>query len=77
MGLKPGHKIQQLTCSQCSIHLSKRIRNMKGDWMCLLSDRKCRTIFEKFTVSISDIRSYVSSLHLGYQTPIEMALVFS
>jgi len=42
-----------------------------------LADRKCQTNLEKFAVPISDIRSCDSSLHLGYQTPIEMAMAFS
>jgi len=35
MGLKPSSKIQKLTCSQYSIHVSVHIRDMKGDWKCL------------------------------------------
>lgn len=78
MGLKPSHETQQLTCSRCSLYmLSLHIRNMKGDWKCLLADRKCHINFEKFTVPISDIRSCVSSSYLGYQTAIEMALAFT
>lgn len=33
--------------------------------------------FEKFTGPISDFRPHDSSLHLGYQIPIEMAVAFS
>jgi hypothetical protein len=51
---------------------------MEGDRIRPLTLLKVSDIhFEKFTVSISVIRQHDSSLYLGYQTPIEMAVVFS